>query len=157
MILLYTEKLVDVNLNQVIPTCETYDVRIIPLVGEDVNCVRSAINGANHGVVLKSNSKLWVTFVRELKPSLTIYTWGVVVRNRNFVPIYSGRYRGFGVYYVRDRRDLEPLVGKPIYGVLLNVENFNPYLVESIVKTPCCTNCSLVEKLMCTYREVEIL
>lgn len=80
MILLYGEKFTDVDLPQVIPTCESLDPRVIPLVGEDLQCLHNALRKASRGVVLKTKSRLWISLARELRPDLAIYVWGLSLR-----------------------------------------------------------------------------
>ena len=162
MILLYGEKFIDVDLPQVIPTCESFDPRVIPLVGEDLQCLHTALRRASRGVVLKTRSRLWISLARELRPDLTIYVWGLSVRRGNVIPIYpAAEYRGPGVYYVRNRHELGALAGKPVDGFLLDARSFDPRAVELAVKGELrcdCTGCDIAEKLMCNwYREVEII
>ncbi|MFN3803650.1 MAG: hypothetical protein ACK4SY_01180 [Pyrobaculum sp.] len=160
MIFLYTEDILDVDLNQVVPTCEIYDRRVVPLVGEDMQCIRNVIYKTSQGLAVKTRNKLLAAFLRELRPDLTIYIWGAPMRAKNIVPIYSGNYRGPGIYYVKTTQELKSLWGKPVDGVMLDVRGFNPYLLELVVKNKvhCCKDCHIVEKLACNaYREVEIL
>jgi len=162
VILLYGEKLIDVDLPQVVPTCESFDPRVIPLVGEDLQCLYAALRRANQGVVLKTKSRLWISLARELRPDLTIYVWGLPLRRGNVIPIYpASEYRGLGIYYVKERRELGAFVGKPVDGFLLDARGFDPKAVELVVKrkVKCdCARCDAVEMLTCNwYREVEVL
>ncbi len=162
MILLYGEKFTDVVLPQVIPTCESFDPRVIPLVGEDLQCLHNALRKASRGVVLKTKSRLWISLARELRPDLTIYVWGLSLRRGNVIPIYPApEYRGPGVYYVKNRHDLRALVGKTVDGILLDARGFDPRTVELAVRgvLRCdCARCDIAERLMCNwYREVEVL
>jgi hypothetical protein len=162
VILLYGERFIDVDLPQVIPTCDSFDPRIIPLVGEDLQCLYTAIRKTSRGIVLKTRSRLWVSVARELRPDITVYVWGLPLRRGGVVPIYpAGEYRGPGVYYIRTRYDLGTLIGKHIDGLLLDSKGFDPWTVELVVKggVSCdCRKCDIVEKLMCNwYKEVEIL
>lgn len=161
MIFLYTERLIDVDLPQVMPTCEAVEGRIIPLVSEDLSCLSSALRSASRGVVLKTTKRTWVALAREIRPDLPLYVWGLALRGRNIIPIYEGDYRGRGIYYVKEKRDLYPLGGRPIEGVLLDAKGFNPHIVELVSKRrlKCgCSKCDLVEMLTCdAYKEVEVL
>ncbi|ABL87982.1 conserved hypothetical protein [Pyrobaculum islandicum DSM 4184] len=162
MIFLYSERILDVDLVQVVPTCEAYDHRVIPLVSEDLRCLYTAIRKASQGVVLKTRSRLWLSLAREIRLDLPIYIWGLSIRRRNIIPIYHAvEYRGRGIYYARNKSELEVLVGKAIDGVLLDVRGFDPLLVEQVVKggMECeCERCDIVERLLCNaYKEIEIL
>ncbi|MGC9131162.1 MAG: hypothetical protein ACP5H5_06210 [Pyrobaculum sp.] len=162
MILLYSEKFLDVDLPQVVPICDVHDPKLIPLVGEDLHCLHNALKKATRGVVLKTAKRLWIGLARELRPDLTIYVWGAAVRGRNTVPIRGAEeYRGYGVYYIKNREELRLLVGKPVAGLLLDARHFDPHLTELVVKgrVSCgCERCGLVERLLCNpYREVEVL
>jgi hypothetical protein len=162
VILLYSEKFIDVDLPQVVPTCESFDPRVIPLVGEDLQCLYAALRRANQGVVLKTRSRLWISLARELRPDLTIYVWGLPLRRGNVIPIYpASEYRGLGIYYIKERRELGAFVGKPVDGFLLDARGFDPKAVELLVKrkVKCdCARCVAVEILTCKwYREVEVL
>jgi hypothetical protein len=162
VILLYGEKFTDVDLPQVIPTCESFDARVIPLVGEDLQCLHSALRKASRGVVLRTRSRLWISLARELRADLTIYVWGLPLRRRSVIPIYpAAEYRGPGVYYVKNRHDLRALVGKAVDGFLLDARGFDPRAVELAVKGELrcdCVRCDVAERLLCNwYREVEVL
>lgn len=162
MILLYTDKLLDVEIPQIVPTCEAFDGRILPLVGEDLRCLYTALRTTTRGVVVKTRGRLWIALARELRPDLVIYLWGLPLRGRGLVPIYIGpEYRGPGLYYVRNRGELERLRGYAVDGVVLDARGFDPRLVELIAKgkVRCdCEKCGLVERLACeVYKEVEVL
>lgn len=162
MILIYSDKLLDVDLPQVVPICDVSDPRLVPLVGEDLHCLHSALRRASRGVVLKTDKRLWISLARELRPDLTIYVWGATARGRNITPIIPGHeYRGYGVYYIRSREELRQLKNKPIAGLLLDAKYFDPYAIDLILKgrvTCGCERCTLVEKLLCEpYREIEVL
>lgn len=162
MIFLYTDKLLEVELPQVLPTCEVTDRRVVPLVKEDLQCLQSVLKKASHGVVLKTRSRLLLSLVRELRPDLVVYVWGLGLRRRGVVPIYSAEeYRGPAVYYVKTKAELERLRGEYVDGLLLDVRGFDPYLIDLAVrgKVSCsCTKCDVVERLLCDlYKEVEVL
>ncbi|MEZ0319604.1 MAG: hypothetical protein ABWK05_06405 [Pyrobaculum sp.] len=162
MIFLYTNKLLEVELPQVLPACEVTDRRVVPLVKEDLQCLQTVLKKASQGVVLKTRSRLLVALVRELRPDLMVYVWGLGLRKRGIVPIYPAEeYRGPAVYYVKTKAELEELRGEHVEGLLLDVRGFDPYLVDLAVrgKVGCkCTKCDVVERLLCDpYRELEVL
>lgn len=161
-VFLISDRLLDVDLAQVVPTCDVFDSRLVPLVGEDFYCIHRAVKKATRGVVLRSRSKSWVILAKELRPDLPLYVWGVAMRGRGITPIFpADEYRGYGVYYVRDRRDLKLLMGKPVEGLLLDARGFDPHVVELVLKNKVicsCGRCGVVDRLLCDfYREVEVL
>ncbi|MEM1931993.1 MAG: hypothetical protein QW049_01140 [Pyrobaculum sp.] len=162
MIFLLSDKVLDVDLTQIVPTCDVLDSRVIPLVGEDLRCIHRVVKKATRGVALKSKNKTLITFVRELRPELTLYVWGTSLRRKNTIPILPvDDYRGYGIYYVKNRQELRQLLGKSIEGLLLDSRGFDPYSLELILKNKVmcnCGQCSIVEKLFCEYyKEIEIL
>ncbi|ABP50393.1 MULTISPECIES: hypothetical protein [Pyrobaculum] len=163
MILIYSEKVLGVDIPQVVPLCDALDAKIIPLVGEDLDCLHRAVKKAVAGVALRTGKRLWVALARELRPDLTIYLWGPApIRGKNIVPIRpASAYAGPGFYYVRDRDELRGLRGKEVLGLLLDARGFDPYTLELVIKgraTCGCDGCGLVERLLCEpYREVEVL
>jgi hypothetical protein len=164
VILIYSEReLPDVGLEQVIPTCEARGPRVVPLVGEgDLQCLHSALHSASRAVVLKTGGRLWAALAREIRHDVEIYVWGAPLRGRGLAPIYpAGEYRGPGVYYVRERRELVALRGRRVEGLLLDARGFNARHVELVLSGKLKCNggrSSLVEMLLCdAHLEVDVL
>jgi len=162
VIFIYSDKLLNVDLPQVVPICDVTDPKLIPLVGEDLRCLHGALKRATRGIVLKTDKRLWISLARELRPDLTIYVWGALIRGKNVIPILpSHEYKGHGVYYVKNKEELRQLKNKAVAGLLLDAAYFDPYFIDLILrgKVTCnCERCTLAERLLCEpYREVEVL
>lgn len=164
MILLYSEAPLPVDLPQLVPTCEAADRRIVPLVqGDDLRCLQRALRTAAAAVAIRTSSRLLALLAERLRPDLDIYVWGLPMRRRRIRPMYSGEYRGPGLYLVRSRWWLLQLRGKQVDGLALDAEAFDPHSVERLVKgnlrcDRCGSACGEVDLLLCdAYREVEVL
>lgn len=164
MILLYSEVPLPVDLPQLVPTCEALDRKVIPLVdGEDLRCLQRALRAAGTAVAIRTSSRLLALMAERLRPDLDLYVWGLTLRRRRIKPIYSGEYRGPGLYLVRTRQWLLQLRGKPLDGLILDSKAFDPIAVGRLARgllrcDHCGGGCGAVDLLLCdAYREVEVL